>query len=42
LAGAEIKKAVQQAITKRQEQQGQCSLETSFGVEEEKPRILAA
>jgi hypothetical protein len=42
LAGAEIEKAVQQAITKRQEQQGQCSPETSFEVEEEKPRILAA
>jgi hypothetical protein len=39
LAGAEIEKAVQQAITKRQEQ---CSPETSFGVEQEKPRILAA
>jgi integrase len=42
LAGAEIEKAVQQAITKRQEQQEQCSPETSFEVEREKPRILAA
>jgi hypothetical protein len=42
VAGAEIEKAVQQAITKRQERQEQCSPETSFGVEEEKPGILAA
>jgi integrase len=39
LAGAEIEKAVQRAIAKRQEQ---CSPETSFGVEAEKPIILAA
>jgi integrase len=42
LAGAEIEKAVQQAITKRQEQQEQRSPETGFEVEMEKPRILAA
>jgi integrase len=39
LAGAEIEKAVQKAITQRQEQ---CSPETSFGMEREKPIILAA
>jgi len=42
LAGAEIEKAVQQVVAKRQEQQEQCSPETSFEVKEEKPRILAA
>jgi hypothetical protein len=42
LAGAEIEKAVQRAITKRQEQQKQCSPKTSFGLEMEKPGILAA
>jgi hypothetical protein len=42
LADAEIEKTVQQAITKRQEQQKQCSPETSFAVEEGKPIILAA
>ena len=39
LAGAEIEKAVQQASAKRQEQ---CKPEMNFGVETEKPRILAA
>jgi hypothetical protein len=42
LAGTEIEKVVQQAIAKRQEQQEQCSPETSLEVEQEKPRILAA
>ena len=42
LLGAEIEKAVQQAIMRRQEQKEQCSPETSFGLEMEKPRILAA
>jgi hypothetical protein len=37
-----VEKAVQQAITKRQEQQEQRSPESSFEVETEKPRILAA
>lgn len=39
LAGAEIERAVQRAIAKRQEQE-QCIPGTGFRVEEEKPRIL--
>jgi hypothetical protein len=42
LSGAGIEKAVQEAIAKREDQREQCSPETSFEVEIEKPRILAA